>query len=174
MKKYLAGLLFILVIVSCTSKKEKERDEVQSERIASGPIGVNNNGEYQIIGIDTISQRWERQLKESFSLSDSISFSKFEIVKTTTQGDAATDAYLLLARTSDKHSSIAAILELRDNDFYFYAKPRKEVGASQVIMCNSINDGQNCMPVVILHNNEQRLICPSDSDCEKTVVEIPL
>jgi hypothetical protein len=174
MKNYLAGLLFILVIVSCTSKKEKEHDEVESKRITIGPIGVNNNGEYRIIGIDTISQKWSAQLKESFRLSDGVSFSEFKIVKTATQGDAVTDAYLLLTHTADNRSSIATILDLKEDGFYFYVTSRNEAVASQVIMCNSINEGQDCMPVIILHNNEKKLICPSDSDCEKTVVEISL
>lgn len=167
-KKYLAGLLFILVLVSCTTKKEN-KDQAKEIKVASGSIGVNNNGEYQITVNDTISKKWEMQLKENFGLSDSISFTKFEIVKTTTQGDAAEDSYLLITHTSDNRSAIALILDRRGDYFYFYTQLSGKAFASHVIMCSSNRGELGCTPVVLLHNTEKDLICSSDSDCQKTV-----
>jgi hypothetical protein len=168
MKNYLTGLLLILVIISCTTKKETEKQVVSDDYI-SKPIGFNDKGQYRITASDTLMKNLEMRLKENFGLSDSISFSKFEIIKTVTGGDAPEDCYLLVTHTSVDPSTLALILDSKEGEFYFGTTVRNKTVISQVIMCKGT---AGCVPAVLLVDKEKRLICLPDSDCEKIISEI--
>lgn len=171
MRNYLVGLLLILVIVSCTTKKENEKPVVHNAYV-SKPVGVIKDGVYSISDFDSRVQKWEAVLREGFGLTDSISFSKFEIVKTSTYGEVSEECYLLLTRTSDGLSVIAVILKLEGDAFYFDINPKNERKTSQVIMCKGNEAGSACMPKVLLHNKEKKLVCPGT--CSKIISEILL
>jgi putative salt-induced outer membrane protein YdiY len=170
MKNYLAGLLLILVIISCTTKKENETQVVSNDYI-SKPIGISDKGQYNITASDTLMKNLESRLKESFSLSDSTSLSEFEIIKTATEGDAPKDCYLLVTRTSVNPSTLALILDSKDDKFYFSTFTRNKTLVSQVIMCKG-DAGTGCGPTVLSLDKQKKLICLADSDCEKVISEV--
>lgn len=171
MKKYIAGLLLILLVVSCNTKKEEVLPDEAASYI-SKPIGIEKNGEYNIIDIDTIKHKWNVDLKEKLHLPDVESLTDFKIVKTTTQGDTQETCYLLLAYASDGSATVGSVLYLENNKFYFETEERQGINSSQMIICKSGEGQPNCNPVVVLHNKEKYLICSSSGECEKIVSEI--
>lgn len=170
MKKYLTGLLLILVTVCCTSKKENEKSGVDNSDI-SKPVGVIKNGGYHIVGAEENSRQWEARLKESFGIADTVSVSKFEIIKMTTQGEVFEDSYVLMTHTEGGFSTIAVMLRLKEDKFYFDVNLHGKRRASQAIMCRSTSVASGCIPAVLVHNKQKRLVC-SSNDCEKVVSEM--
>ena len=170
MKNYLAGLLLILVIISCTTKKENETQVVSNDYF-SKPIGISDKRQYHITVSDTLMKNLEMRLKENFGLPDSVSFSKFEIIKTATEGDAPEDCYLLVTHTSIDPSTLALILENKDDKFYFSTFTRNKTLVSQVIMCKG-DMATGCGPTVLSLDKQKRLICLPNSDCEKIISEV--
>lgn len=170
MKNYLTGLLLILVTFSCTSKKEGETQVLGSEDVSS-PVGVISNGGFHVIEIEGNSPKWEATLKESFSLANNVSLSKFEIVKIVTRGDSVEDCYLLLTHTADGFSAIAVLLRLQDGKLYFDINPNGKRRAGQAIMCKGTSAASGCAPAVVIQNKQKRLVC-SDNGCDKLDGEI--
>lgn len=170
MKKYIAGLLLILLAVSCNTKKEEELPVKNSDYI-SRPIGINKHGEYNIVDVDTIRQKWNADIKEKLELPD-IALSNFKIIKISTQGDASETCYLLVANTPDGSASVGSILYLEGDKFYFETDKRRGQKSSQVIICKGRYGQPGCNPIVLLHNKEKYLICSSSDDCEKIASEV--
>lgn len=172
MKNYLAGLLFVVLSISCTSKKENEKQVAKDDYSIFEPVGTNENGVYTIMAHDTVTAKWKSRLEENLRLSNGVSISHFEIVKTSTLGETEEDAYLLLSHTSDNLSAIALNLNLKGDKFYIDTAPRGGVNVSGIIMCKSHGTSSDCKPGVVLHNKSKRLICLSTNDCEKVNSEI--
>lgn len=172
MKNYLVGLLFFFFAVSCNTKKEEEislpATAVKHLDISSKVIGENNKGEYVVSTDDSITKYLESRLRECFGLSDSISFSKFKIIKTTTQGESAKDSFLFLTNTSDELASIALFVDLKGDKFYFRINEGTKTVSSEVIMCKKENAEVDCKPLVLIHGGKERMICDSSGNCEKT------
>jgi hypothetical protein len=171
MKKYVAGLLLILVLVSCYTKREEE-PPAEAISYISKPIGIDKNCEYSIIDADTITHRWNVDLKEKLQLPDMANLTDFKIVKTITQGDAQETCYLLLAHASDGSATVGSILYLEKNKFYFETDQRQGVKSNQIIICKGLEGLAGCSPVVVLNNKEKYLICSSSDECEKIVSEV--
>ena len=169
MKNYLTVLLLILVTFSCTSKKENETQVVANED-ALNPVGIVSDGKYHIIELEKNKPKWIASLKENFGLTENASFSGFEIVKTTSLGDSTEDCYLLLTHI-DSFSTIAVLLQFKDEKLYFDTDSSGKKRASQAIMCKGKSAAPGCNPAVVVNNKQKQLVC-SDNGCEKVVSEM--
>ena len=166
MKNYIAGLLFILVLVSCNTKNKKIQDE--GEGYIYKQVGTIHNGIYEVSDKDSINKKWSQLVIRKLNYTDSIKLKDFRIIKTHTQGKAVKECYLLLASTPDNVATIGAILNLEHNKFYFEQKEVSGKKSIEIIICKGqvCNDGK-CSPYVMLVGNDKKLICSSCEECEK-------
>lgn len=169
MKKYLTGLILLLVVISCNTKKEElPIAPVPDVSYVFKPVGVRKGVEYSV-GKDSVTYKWAAGAKKILGLSDSISFSDFNIVKVKTQGEAKESCYLLMAKFSGKPGAIASVLHLEEDVFYF---DRLEEGGNtgvQVIICKGSCGEEACYPIVVVNDKRKKLICSTCTECDKNV-----
>lgn len=171
MRKYFLGAVFLILAFSC--KNNTEKDAATGDTYPLIAVGTNYNGDYEVNDPDALKKQWEAKLAEDSSFDKSkIDLQGFEIIKGKTEGDAAEDFYMLVARSADGITKVAALLELKDKDFYF----EKQKGPNgKYVYFNIVCTGQcdkGCLPVVKLINGKKYLQCTDCLDCVKTENEM--
>lgn len=164
MKNHLLIVLSVMLFVSC-----KNGGETGNESYPRAVVGINNNGVYEISDLPLIKKNWESQIDDS---EGKITLEAFEIVKGTTEGESVEDFYILIARSDDGTLKSSALLELRDNKFYFEKQSRPN---SDDVFLNIVCKGncdQGCFPAVKVVNGGRQLVCSNCPDCMKVENEM--
>lgn len=163
MKRTLFFILILLVATAC-KKDAAPVAVIGSEQ----PVGINNNGKFELTEIETIKEQWETVLGESGFYGK---LENFSILKGTTQGDAQEDYYILIAKTGKGEVKTAAMLYLEDNNFYLEKQQGPETLVYVKITCKgTCNEG--CDPVVQVNNGNRFLVCSPCIDCVKSEKEM--
>jgi hypothetical protein len=162
MKKALLIVLFVLLAIAC--KKEATLAVTGSEQ----PVGINNDGKFELTEIETLKEQWQLALGESGFHGR---LENFSILKGTTQGDAREDYYILIARTGKGEVKTAAMLYLEDNNFYLEKQQGPETLVYVKIACKGLC-GEGCDPVVQVNNGSRFLVCSPCIDCVKSEKEM--
>lgn len=170
MKSYLYGLLFLMVLASCTSKNEgKAQKAVDFDLLVAGTISGNDT-----IVADTrfIAEKWGTVVKTQSNAKNNVQLKKFRIVKTRTIGEDPQDCYLLMASTPDGSIKVGTTLYLKENKFYFDVKEISGRKTSRIIICHGNCEDKGCLPQVVISDNEKHLVCSSCIDCEKITGQV--
>lgn len=163
MKKTLLLVLTLLALTAC--KKEVTPVAVTG---SEQPVGIDNNGKYELADIDGIKAQWDIALGES-GLYDKLEH--FSIIKGTTQGDTQEEYYILLARTGKGEVKTAAMLYLEDNNFYLEKQQGPESLVYLKITCKG-TCAEGCNPVVQVNSGNRFLVCSPCIDCVKSEKEM--
>lgn len=162
MKKVLFLAIILLIAIAC--KKDAPAAVTGSEQ----PVGINNNGRYELAGINSVKEQWQAALERSGSADK---LEHFTIIKSTTQGDVAEDCYILVASNKSGNVKTAAMLYLEDNNFYLKKQQGPESLVYLNIMCKGICP-RGCDPVVQVNNENRYLVCSPCIDCVKSEKEM--
>jgi len=150
MKAKFFVVLFLLIIgVSC-KKETAPKESDYSENIVGTAQGEN----YTVTAADVIQPEWEN-LGENRNTIET-----FKIVKGLTTGDAAKDFYMLVGKCEDGQT-IAALLQLKGNDFYF------DQSNPVAIRCHGTCT-TGCLPIATANKGAVFLSCSPCADCIKT------
>ncbi len=158
----LFAALLVFLLISC--KKEADTAD-PGNTYPKQAVGTVNNGAYTITKPDEIKKSWETYLGGTFKLAG------FEIVKGKTEGDAVEDFYMIVARTEDGAAKVASLLELKSDKFYLGSVDNEGPGAYRLVVCKGECDN-GCLPVVMIRNGAENLICSSCADCEKNEIGV--
>lgn len=170
MKKYISGLFLLLIVMACNTKKEgnEKRTAVKGfEDIA----GTAQNGRFTVLNPEILKIKWETNFKKELAPVNDVELAGFEIIKRKTEGDVVEDCYMLMSKTANEFTKVAAILELKDGKFYFKKRQGGSVESYQTIICRGKNQIA-CTPVVKVSGRLRDLVCSSNADCEKIDCEI--
>lgn len=150
MKRKFLVLLFLLAIgVSCKNETSKNESNYPDIR-----VGAAQGTKYTVTATDIIKPVWEKHLKGSGTID------AFEIVKTSTTGDTIKDCYVLVGKCNDG-KTIAALLQLKGNDFYF------DESNPVTVTCHG-ECPNGCLPIATANNGAVFLACSPCPDCIKT------
>lgn len=161
MKKYFYSIMVVLLILSC-----KNENSVKTLSYAQEAVGEHNNGVFTITNEEVIKAEWESQLKAESSDSSSVNLEAFEIIKGKVEDDNSEDYFMLIARSNDGYTKAAALLELKEDKFYFQNVEGSDDDIYNYTVCRGdCNEG--CMPVVKYSNKTKYIICSPCIDCMK-------
>ncbi|RWX03688.1 lipoprotein [Flavobacterium cerinum] len=170
MKKYISGLFLLLILTACNTKNdgnEKKTDTDYFEDVA----GTAQNGKYTVLNPDILKIKWETNLKKELMPLNDVELTDFEIIKGKTEGDAVEDYYMIISKTANEFTKVAALLELKDGTFYFKRREGGSVKSYQTIICRG-KIQTACKPAVRINEGLMDLVCSSNVDCEKIDCEI--
>ncbi|TRW26408.1 hypothetical protein FMM05_03240 [Flavobacterium zepuense] len=144
-------VLFLLIIgVSC-----KNETVPKESNYPENIVGTAQGESYTVTSADVIQPEWEKYLSDKSS-----SIETFEIIKGRTTGDAVKDFYMLVGKCKDGQT-IAALLDLKGNNFYFnQANP-------VAVRCHGTCTG-GCLPIATAIKGAVFLSCSPCADCIKT------
>lgn len=153
MKSKLLAVLFVLLLASCKNDTAPKTGDYP-ESI----VGTAKGETYTATGTDVIKEHWEKALNEKGGNKHLVAF---EIVKSKTQGDTVKDFFMIVAKCDDGHSTMAALLKKKGNEFYF-----DKNNPVSIICTGECNGG--CLPAANAKNGAVFLMCSSCADCIKT------
>lgn len=170
MKKYISGLFLLLVFTACNTKNDGNDKKTEAEYFEDA-AGTAKNGKYTVLSPDVLKIKWETNLKKELAPVNDVELTGFEIIKGKTEGETTEDYYMLISKTADEFTKVAAVLELKDDKFYFKMREGGNVKSYQTIICRGKNQVA-CKPVVRVSEGLRDLVCSSNVDCEKIDCEI--
>ncbi|RZL17500.1 MAG: hypothetical protein EOO96_28915, partial [Pedobacter sp.] len=101
MKRYFLAITVVLLFASC-----KEPAAEKANNYTSAIVGTMQNGTYAVSDADVIKKEWRKKLLSATGVNAAIE--SLQIVKAKAQGNNAPDFYMLLAKTADGYTSLAA------------------------------------------------------------------
>lgn len=170
MKKYVFGLFLLLMFTACNTKNNGNVEKTEADYFED-VAGVVQNGKYIVSSPDALKIKWETNLKKELMPLNDVELVKFEIIKGKTEDAAAEDYYLLVSKTANEFTKVAALLQLKDGKFYFEKKKGGNVKSYQTVICRGENKIA-CKPIVRINDGFRDLVCSSNIDCEKIDCEI--
>ncbi|WP_294822740.1 hypothetical protein [uncultured Flavobacterium sp.] len=159
--KCLFIVLFAFIVLSC--KKEGSSQATVGSIYPEEAVATTKNGVLTLLNEAVLSDSWEKRM-------DGVDLVGFEVVKGRTEGDAAEDFYMVVART-EEGVMVASLLEMRDNQFYFDTAGHEKAESYLLVVCKGAC-AEGCLPVVRITNGIKRIICSSCVDCAKNEVEV--
>lgn len=165
MKSYLAGLLFLLVLTSCTSKNEvKVPKFTEFDLDVAGTISGSDT---LLENTNSIAKKWSAAAMSLLHSKDTIVLQEFRIVKTMTVGSVKKECYLLMANNQDGTVKVGTTLHLENDKFFFDVDGSAEKKTSRIIVCEGSCNELGCLPQVVINEGEVHLVCSSCVECEK-------
>lgn len=170
MKKYISGLFLLLMITACNTKNDGNDKKVNADYFED-VAGTAQSGKYVVLNPEILKIKWETNLKKELMPLNDVELTDFEIIKGKTEGAAAEDYYMIISKTANEFTKVAALLELKNNTFYFKRRKGGSVKSYQTVICRGKNQAA-CRPVVRINEGLMYLVCSSNVDCEKIDCEI--
>lgn len=172
MNRYIYSLFFLLILAACNNKKESA--PIAPPDYFKQEIGIYNEGVYKVTGEDSIRDLWEDYVTQTLGSPTKIKLENFRIVKASTKGleeEAETvEYYMLVSSTGDGKTKAAALLELREDKFYFLKAAENAVTYSVLVCVGECREG--CDPVMSITRGGQFLNCSECVECNKMDGEI--
>ncbi|RZK65130.1 MAG: hypothetical protein EOO85_28735 [Pedobacter sp.] len=142
------ALLFLLVFTSCSKNPDKSSDNYLGQQ-----LGSVENGKFTPGDIQNVKQRWQERLDaEGFDTR----LENYTIITGKTE-EGLRDYYMLIAKSPDGKIKSAALLDRKDDKFFFKKANGPESEISMNILCSGCAEG--CDPIVSLQNDELFLNC---------------
>lgn len=177
MKNCILRLFLLLIITACNTKNnddaKKEGTIVSADKnYYSEAIGTAENGKYNITDSGKIKKAWEATLKKRLKLNDAIvELDNIEIIKVKTTGEAVEDCYIIVSKTKDGSIAMSAILEYKNDKFYFETEHLGGGEGYLVVVCKGeVKEGY--YPGVRLLKHGKYLVCSACAECEKIDLEM--
>lgn len=170
MKSYLAGLLFLLVLASCTSKNEGKAQKITDFDLEVAGELLGNDA---LVGDSvSIAGKWSSVVMSKLAIKDTVILKNFRIVKTKTIDASHQDIYIMIASTEKGNIKVGTTLHLEKDKFYFDVEDISGRKRSRIIICRGSCEEEGCLPQVVISDNEKHLVCSSCADCEKTTSQV--
>ena len=103
MNKTLFFILAVLLVLSC----KEQGNESGTNSYLDQPVGINNNGKYEITNLSVIKDQWQAALKSEHY---DERLTTFAIKEGITQGEAHNKYYMLLGKDDTGSVKTAALL----------------------------------------------------------------
>jgi len=154
---FLATVALLLLLVSCKKQPEQQEEIVFNTTASIGSLPATLNE----VKADAIKKIWNKELEATGVTSE---IESLEIIHLSVTSDEITfksaPQYALKAITKDKHTTLTALLVVKNNEFYF------DEGTATII-CNS-DCNEPCEPGATYKNGKVWLKCSGCADCVKT------
>jgi len=165
MKSYLAGLLFLLALVSCTSKNEVKPQKTID--YGSMVVGTISGHDTLAENSKAVAEKWSGVVKHKLNLNDSVQFKNFRILRIKTVGSDKENSYLLTADDAGGTFKVGTLVLLTKDNFYFDVEDISGRKTGRIIICQGVCEDNSCLPYVVVSGNEKHLVCSGCVECEK-------
>ena len=159
MRYCLKLILLVFLLASCTKATDKAAAPMP-DRV----IGSIKNNVYSVVNTKDIKHEWETALAIA---GDTLTLDDFKIEKSVTTGDSKIECFMIMAKSSDGKTSVAALINQKDNYFYFI-----EDNFVSVVCKAECKDG--CLPVALSYKGVVKLVCSNCTACIKSDVMVNL
>ncbi|OIQ21832.1 MAG: hypothetical protein BM557_03290 [Flavobacterium sp. MedPE-SWcel] len=162
MKSIIASLFVGLLLISCKDAKKEESQPIVDE-ITAVAVGTVISGDFEITDPEALEVKWEKAL--TAEKGKEIELEGFEIITGKVDNNSSEEYYMIISRTNEGNIMVAALLDLRDGEFFF-----KSVVEGEHIMVMCEDEGyceqEGCLPIVNVRNDKQQIDC-SCRECSK-------
>lgn len=164
MKNYIC-LLVLLFIFSC-SKKQEAAIAIQPETNIDAAVGTSENGVFTVSANRVIKPAWESLLKEQ---GFDAKLEGLKIISGKTSEEVPETYHLLTSRDQKLGLNIAALLYLKNGEFYLQKKQGATGMVSIITICKgACTDG--CAIEVTGQNEDKMISCSACMDCTKSEI----
>lgn len=161
MKTNIIYCLLGILLLSCKNDKKSNN---KPESYINTLVGtVSNDGKFICADDQQIRDKWQHELSKR---NPDLKLANFEIVEGTAQGDELQTYYMLVSRENSGSITCAALLSLKDKEFYFKTTDGTDGTMHTILMCEG-ECKEGCKPIITINSGTIYLSCSPCLDCTK-------